>query len=368
VTAVRVIISGGGTGGHIYPAIAIADRIMEMRPDTEILFVGTEKGMERDLAPKNGYPIRFITVTGLNRKKIFKNFKVLMDLRKGLREARRIIKEFKPDIVIGTGGYVCGPVVKAASELGVRTFIHEQNASPGLTNKILEKYVEKVFIGFEEARGCFKNKNKIVFTGNPVRKEFFSAKRTAARAKLGVPDGDFMAVSFGGSLGAVKINEVMTEVAATLSGIGGISVFFATGGRYYDGVIENFKARDISLCGNIRVLPFLYEMDQYLAACDAVISRAGAITISEILVCGKPAILIPSPNVTGNHQFYNAKALADKGGAILIEEKDLSAENLIGALMKMKDDKGLSREGAESPLNNSAADVICDNIGIGTGP
>ena len=195
----KVIMTGGGTGGHIYPAIAIADKIKERDPEAEILFVGTEKGLERELVPRSGYPIRFITVSGFNRKNMLKNIKVAKDLAKGSRQAKAILKEFMPDVVIGTGGYVCGPMVRAAHKKGIRTFVHEQNAFPGVTNKILEKYVDKVFISFEAAGEHFVHKEKLEITGNPVRKVFFEGDRPVCRKTLGLKPGDFALLCFGGS-------------------------------------------------------------------------------------------------------------------------------------------------------------------------
>jgi len=328
-------MTGGGTGGHIYPAIAIADKIKEKHPQAEILFVGTQRGLERTLVPQNGYPIRFITVSGFNRKRLLKNIKVFRDLRKGMREAKAILREFKPDVVIGTGGYVCGPIVRVADRMGIRTFIHEQNAYPGITNKLLEKHVEKVFLGFEDAKRHFKKQEKTVYTGNPVRRQFYEADKAELRKTLNIERDDFVLLSFGGSQGAAKINEIMMEIATTLSGIDHVQFYFITGKLHYDDILKAFQERRIELKENIHILPYLDKMDQALGACDLVISRSGALTVSEIIVSGKPSILIPSPNVTGNHQYYNAKVLSDKGGAILVEEKDLDAEKLIETLMKM---------------------------------
>ncbi|MCL1982706.1 MAG: UDP-N-acetylglucosamine--N-acetylmuramyl-(pentapeptide) pyrophosphoryl-undecaprenol N-acetylglucosamine transferase, partial [Clostridiales bacterium] len=273
----------------------------------------------------------------------------------------------RPDIVIGTGGYVCGPVVKVAGEMGIKAFIHEQNAFPGLTNKMLEKHVEKIFTGFEEAGPRFKNQGKVVFTGNPVRKGFYCSDKHAARARLGVPDNCFAVLSFGGSQGAGKMNEVVSEAAAVFSGVEGIALFFATGRRHYDAVISGFAERGVELGENIRVLPYLDEMDQLMAASDIVISRAGALAISEIAVCGKPAILVPSPNVVGNHQYFNARAVSDRGSALLIEEREFSAEKLISALLEMKSDRGVL-EAMEAAVGQSAkcraVEIIYDNLGI----
>lgn len=334
----KVIMTGGGTGGHIYPAIAIAEKIKEQHKDAEILFVGTERGLEKDLVPKNGYPIKFITVSGFNRKNLLKNVKVVKELLQGSQEARRIIKEFKPDVVIGTGGYVCGPVVRAAHKLGIKTFIHEQNAYPGVTNKMLEKYVDNVFISFDEARGYFKEKKKIVLSGNPVRQAFFDAEKMASKENIGETLNNFTVLCFGGSRGAKKINDAMLDVVESLNGVKDTALYFVTGGIYYDNILQELEQRGFENKGNIHIKKYIDNMQDYLSAADLVISRSGALTVSEITVCGKASVLIPSPNVTGNHQYHNAKAIADKGGAVILEEKDLTAETLMYIISDLKSD------------------------------
>jgi len=363
----KVIMTGGGTGGHIYPAIAIADKIKDEHPDSEILFVGTEKGLEKTLAPQNGYPLRVISATGLDRKHPLRNVKTVLDLLSGIKEAKALIREFAPDIVIGTGGYVCAPVVKAAAGLGVRVFIHEQNVSPGLTNRLLERYAEKVFVGFEEAKLNFKKRDKVIVSGNPVRKVFSGLDKKTAREILGMADDSFAALAFGGSRGAAKINAVMSEVAVTLSEIDKTELFFVTGEIHYDKILDGFNERDITFGGNIHILPYLKDMHLYLSACDLVISRAGALTVTEIMVCGKPAILIPSPNVTGNHQYYNAKALADRGCAEIIEEKDLNPDSLMSMILKMKNEESYLAESVKTAKDSTAAgavEIIYANLGF----
>ncbi len=363
----KVIMTGGGTGGHIYPAIAIAEKIKEKRPDADILFVGTKRGLEKDLVPQNGYPIKFVTVRGVNRKHIMKNVKVVKDLLKGSREAKKILKEFKPDIVIGTGGYVCGPVVRAAHKLGIRTFIHEQNAFPGMTNKMLEKYVENVFISFADAEKYFKHKEKLILSGNPVRRAFFDAVKTDSRRFIKEQEENFMLLCFGGSQGAGKINDVMIEVAENLNGIQNISLYFVTGNAYYDSILKTMEDRGFVNKGNIHIKKYISNMQDYLSAADLVISRSGALTVSEITVCGKASVLIPSPNVTGNHQYYNAKAVADKGGAVLMEEKELSSEALLKIVshfklnpQKLKDMERASQKSAPC----EATKIIYEHLGI----
>lgn len=354
----KVIMTGGGTGGHIYPAIAIADKIKRKHQDAEILFIGTERGMEKDIVPANGYPIKFINVMGLNRKNLLKNVKTMVSLLQSDAECKKIIKEFKPDVVIGTGGYVCGPVVRAAYKKGIKTFIHEQNALPGVTNKLLEKYSSKVFVSFPDAVQHFKNKEKVYVTGNPVRKNFLLSKITDFRKKYNIDETNFAILCFGGSLGANAINEVMMETLKLLKDVSDIQVFFVTGKHYYDSILENVKTLAMK---NVIIMPYTENMHEYMMASDLIISRSGALTVSEITACGKASILVPSPNVTGNHQLYNAKVVADRGGAILFEEKEFTAEKLFNNIMKLKNNKELLNkmsEASEKVGRLDATDVI----------
>ena len=363
----KVIMAGGGTGGHIYPAVAIADKIKRKNPEAEILFVGTEKGMERELVPQSGYPIRFITVSGIHRKQIWKNIKTVADLMKGDREARQIIKDFAPDAVIGTGGYVCGPVVREAHKLGIPTYIHEQNAFPGVTNKLLEKYVDKVFVSFPEAKEYFKHPEKMVVTGNPIRKSFLVGSAVNYRERLGISDRDFVILCFGGSRGAGKINSTMKSVAAAVSGMEDVRLFFITGRIYFDKIRKELAECGVAADGNVTLLPYADNMHEYLFSSDLVVSRSGALTVAEITACGKAAVLIPSPNVTGNHQYFNAKVVADKGGAVLIEEKDLTEEKLVATILRLKNNKQALNNMAKASASVGkldAADVIYDNLNL----
>ncbi|WP_324824652.1 undecaprenyldiphospho-muramoylpentapeptide beta-N-acetylglucosaminyltransferase [Sinanaerobacter sp. ZZT-01] len=360
----RVIMTGGGTGGHIYPAIAIADKIKRRNPTAEIIFVGTRRGMEKEIVPKSGYEIRFITVSGFHRKKVWKNVRTILDLAKGNREAKQILKEFKPDIVIGTGGYVCGPIVRAAHKYGIKSYIHEQNAFPGITNKLLENYVDKVFISFPEAQAYFKKKEKLVVTGNPIRKSFLTSTMQNYRDKLKIADREFVILCFGGSLGAGKINSAMVKVAEQLSKVQDIKLFFITGKSHYNFIKEQLKEQKINE-NRINLLPYVDNMHEYLSAADLIISRSGALTVSEITACGKASILIPSPNVTGNHQYFNAKVPADKGGAVLIEERDLTVEKLTDTILRLKNNKEMLNAMGEASASVGcfdAVDVIYENL------
>lgn len=363
----KVVLTGGGTGGHIYPAIAIADKIKRKNPDAEILFVGTKRGMEKDLVPRNGYDIRFITVSGFNRKKPWKNLKTIYHLAKGNFQAHKIIREFQPDLVIGTGGYVCGPVVRAAHKNGIRTFIHEQNAFPGITNKLLEKYVDKVFISFPESKAYFKDQTKLIVTGNPIRKSFLICKIQNSREKLGIKPNEFVILCFGGSLGAARINRAVINSLEILNLEPDVRLFFITGRNHYREICAEIKNKGINLTEKIQIMEYTDNMHEYLSCADLVISRAGALTVSEITACGKASILIPSPNVTGNHQYFNAKVVADKGGAIIIEEKDLTDEKLLATILRLKNNKEVLNHMADASGKIGrldAVDVIYDHLGI----
>ncbi len=361
----RVIMTGGGTGGHIYPAIAIADEIRKRDESSRILFVGAERGLEKKLVPENGYPIELINVEGFNRKKLLKNFKVIKELKRGEKKAREIIKGFNPEAVIGTGGYASAPVVRMAQKMGIPTYIHEQNAFPGMSNKALEKHVRKVFLGFEEGGEYFRHKEKHVVSGNPVRENFSKQTRTEARKALGFGENDFILLSFGGSQGAGRINKAMLKVIEAFNGVGDMRVCLATGSFYYDAILDEIKNMGIDLKENIKIMEYIKDMDKYLAASDIVVSRSGALTVAEVTVCGIPAVFIPSPLVTGNHQYFNAKAVSDKGGAIVIEEKDLTNEELISTVLRLKNDPEVLKDMSAKSRKcapKDAARIICDTI------
>ena len=361
----RVIMTGGGTGGHIYPAIAIADEIKKRDPQADILFVGAERGLEKDLVPERGYDIKLITVAGFNRKNPVKNIEVIRKLMKGNKQARQIIRDFRPDFVVGTGGYASAPLVRTAQKEGIPSYIHEQNATPGMTNKLLEKHVRKVFLGFEKAGESFKYKDKQVVAGNPVRDEFMTADKAKARAALGFSENDFVLMAFGGSQGAGMINKAMMSVIKSLSGQKDIKIVLGAGSYYYDAILAALKEDGYDKAENVCVMEYIRDMASYLKAADLVISRSGALSVAETTVCGTPAIFIPSPNVTGNHQYYNALAVAEGGGAEVIEEKDLDDEKLIEEILRFKNDpdalKEMSVKSAEFGPRE-ATKIICDAI------
>lgn len=335
----KVIVTGGGSGGHIYPAIAIADKIKEKEPESEILYIGNAIGLEKDIVPATGYPMELVTAKWLDRRNIFKIFDTGFSTMKGIRQAYKIMKRFKPDVVIGTGGFVCVPVMYAGHKYGAKCYLHEQNAYPGVANKALEKFATKVFLGFPEASHYFREPEKHVNVGNPVRKKFYDVDKQAARRRLNIPQKDFVVFSFGGSQGAKMINDFAFDLMEASNGHRGMTFIFGTGSQYYDEILRKAREKKIEIQGNIRIESYIDEMQDYLGASDLIISRAGALSVAETTVCGKAAILIPSPNVTGNHQYFNAKSVSDKGGAILIEEKDLNSERLLGEVMRLMNNR-----------------------------
>ena len=337
----RVLISCGGTGGHINPGLAIADIIKEKYPDTEFLFAGTPKGMESKLVPQAGYKMEPIKVAGFQRRisveNIGRNAKALAYLAASGRRAKAIIEGFKPDIAIGTGGYAAGPVIRKAARMGIPTAIHEQNAYPGVTNRLLSKEVDYVMLTFEEAlRFMDKSRFEYSVTGLPVRGSINSISREEARKKLGFND-DFTILSFGGSLGAGCINETMTEVIKWHVGEKlDINHIHGYGGMGKDTFPQAMKAAGIPLKSDrLRITEYINDMDVCLAAADLVVCRSGASTLAELEAAGKASILIPSPIVAGNHQYHNAMVLGKAGAAIVIEQKDVTNERIISEIEKL---------------------------------
>ena len=325
----KAVVTGGGSGGHVYPAIAIADKFKERDPDCEILYIGYMYGLEKTAVPKAGYELAEIDTSWIDRSNIVRLAHTARYVLIGIRQATKVLKKFRPDFIIGTGGFVCYPVILSGRRMGIPCYIHEQNAFPGLANRRLEKYVNKIFLGFEEGGELFKDKDKLVVTGNPVRSSFFKADKAEARKKLGIPEDDFVVLSFGGSLGAPALNTLAMRLLQDMNGKEGQTLVFGTGKDHYENVKKEIEEKGIDLKDNIWIKDYIDDMDSYIAAADLIISRAGALSVAETLVSGKASILVPSPNVTGNHQFFNAKAVADKGGAILAEEKDLDPEEIV---------------------------------------
>ncbi|MFW5648478.1 MAG: undecaprenyldiphospho-muramoylpentapeptide beta-N-acetylglucosaminyltransferase [Candidatus Alkaliphilus sp. MAG34] len=358
----RIILSGGGTGGHIYPAISIANKIKEKHKDAEILFIGTERGMESNIIPGEGYPMKFITVNYLERKFSLHNIKSVAVLFKGILGARKIIKDFRPDIVIGTGGFVCGPVVYAASKLKIKTIIHEQNVFPGLTNRILDRYVDRIALSFKEAKRYFKNKDKLVVTGNPIRSDFFSVTEEEAKARYNTNPNIPLVLVMGGSGGALKINNAVAYILNKYNPQK-FKLLLVTGRRLYEQTVGSVEKRN--LAGNHGIVPYIDDMPHALRASDLIVCSAGAITIAEITAVGKPAILIPKAHTSEDHQQYNANAMENKGAALVINENELNGEilnkKIEGILGNKKILKSMATASKEGAITD-AADRIYNEI------
>lgn len=335
-------MTGGGTGGHVNPAIAIANTIKRNEPDSEILFVGTEHGIENKLCKAEGYPIEHVNIMGFRRSLSPRNIKAAYLAFVSPMRAKKIVKDFKPDIVIGTGGYVCWPVLVAAAKLGVPTAVHESNAFPGVAVKKLQPYVDSIMLNFKESEKYLTAKDKIIHVGNPLRTSFGTLKYDDARKKLGI-DGKYkyFILSYGGSLGAEKVNDAALELMRDYGKKHPeVLHVHASGAIEKDAALKKFNEYGLSECENLELLEYIYDMPLRMAAADIVISRAGAMTVSELAMMKKPSIMIPSPNVAENHQYKNAKVIEDAGGCILIEEKNLAGGTLEKAVSELlSDDK-----------------------------
>ncbi len=341
----KVIFVCGGSGGHINPALALADELKRTMPDTEILFVGSGKRMELRLVPQAGYTLENIKVSGLERslapKKIVGNIKALGYLVAARRQTLSILKDFKPDIVVGTGGYVCYPVLKAAKRLGLPTLLHESNAVPGLTTSMLSGIVDKILVAFDDVAPLYRNPEKIVFTGTPVRGGFLTETRERARMKLGV-DGRPLVVSFWGSLGAEKMNEIIVDFIEANKGSRLFSHIHATGMNEEDTAALRRRVGGEGYPGLpewIDIRPYIDDMPAIMAACDLAVCRGGASTIAELTYTGTPAVIIPSPYVPNNHQEKNARQLEKTGAAVVLLEKELTGESLYEAVSKLLENK-----------------------------
>lgn len=335
----RVIVSGGGTGGHINPAIAIAKYIKEKEPESEILYVGTEHGLEKKLVPAQDIEIKYIDVYGFKRSLSPKNILYAYKAFKGIGEGKKIIEEFKPDIVIGTGGYVCGPLLYAAGKMGIPTIIHEQNVFPGFTVKLLADKVSAVATSFDTTKNYLKKHKKIVLTGNPVRADLLKVTRYEARIKFDLDEAPTVLI-MGGSLGARSINDALCEIIIKNSAEG-YNIIASTGERNYESVMNKIKDAGVSIPKNITVMPYIFNTDFAFAAADLIVCRTGAVTVSELAASGKPSIVVPSPNVAHNHQEYNAKYLSDRGAAVLMHDDELTGVKLDAQIKTLVNDKEL---------------------------
>ncbi|MBR5515105.1 MAG: undecaprenyldiphospho-muramoylpentapeptide beta-N-acetylglucosaminyltransferase [Clostridia bacterium] len=363
----RVLMSGGGTGGHVNPAIAIANIIKKNQNDAEIAFVGTKRGIESKLVPHEGYKLYHIQIQGIRRSLSPSNIKTAFLAMKSFSDCKKIIKEFKPDVVIGTGGYACWPVVAAASSLGIPTVLHESNAVPGFAIKMLEKKATKIFVNFEETVSQLKYPEKAVRVGNPLRGDFTAVSKEEARKNQGI-EGKYRTfiLSLGGSMGAERINfEVIDMMKEYTSKNPDILHIHGTGAIEYEIAKKMFEDAGLDKYPNLQLVEYIYDMPEKMAAADIVINRAGAMTLSEIAMLGKASVLIPSPNVTNNHQYKNAHVLEKAGAAILIEEKDLTDHALTKAVCQIAQNRDKREEMERNVLDfavKDAAQKIYDYI------
>ncbi|MCH5198184.1 MAG: undecaprenyldiphospho-muramoylpentapeptide beta-N-acetylglucosaminyltransferase [Oscillospiraceae bacterium] len=365
----KVLFAAGGTGGHINPALSAAQELKSRYPDAGILFVGTKEKMESTLVPKSGFDFASINISGFYRsfspQSIVHNAKTLKKLVFVTAQCKKIINEFKPDVVVGFGGYVSGPVVRTAHKMGIKTAIHEQNAFPGKTNIALARYADAVMLTSERAADKMKSKSESVVTGLPVRAELLCADKAAARKNLRIPDNIPVVLSTGGSLGAESINSAMCSVIPKF--INRDICFIFGYGQLGRDTPEKLKAEGITELNSekLRVSEYIYGMADAMAAADLVISRAGASSLAEIEAMGKASVLVPSPYVTENHQYHNAMSLVEKNAALMIEQKDLTGEKLSAIIEDLLENPGRFSSIGQNARNIALIDAkkrICDII------
>ncbi len=358
MTSPRILFAAGGTGGHVYPAIAIADAVRDVRPDAAIAFAGTREKMEWQAVPRAGYPIHPITVSALHRALTPRNLLFPFKLARGLVDSYRLVRSFRPDVVVGAGGFVSGPVLWVANVLGVPTVIQEQNAFAGLTNRLLAKKAARVHVAFEAAQQAFPGA-RVVVSGNPTRAGLAGASREEGRDFYGVPQGKKMLLVFGGSLGSQKLNETLLAHAPALLAGGDLHIVWQTGSRYFDKMRAAAPRHE-----GLDVREYIDRMDLAYAAADLALCRAGAITCSELMVTGTPALLVPSPNVAADHQTHNARAMETVGAARLVPEGDLDARLVpaVQALMADADARAAMSAAARGMARPDAAHAIARDV------
>lgn len=342
----NIIVSGGGTGGHIYPAISLIEELKKRDENNEILYVGTEKGLESSIVPKLGIDFKTIHVRGIPRKINANSFKALKELFKGLKEANKILKDFKPDLVIGTGGYVSGPILYKATKTKAKVAFHEQNSFPGVTNRILSRYVDRYFVTFEESIKYFKNQEKAVVTGNPIRNRFtdIGKNKDAALEQYKICENKKVVFIFGGSNGSEILNKATLDMVDKISNQDVFEVILATGKLNYDEFIQK-SGNDIR---NLHIYPYIDDIDKAYSVSDLIVTSSGAITLAELSFLGKASILVPKAYTTENHQEHNARAFEKIGASKVILEKDVNANTLFDKINEILSDDKLLQELSEN--------------------
>ncbi|MDR1521279.1 MAG: undecaprenyldiphospho-muramoylpentapeptide beta-N-acetylglucosaminyltransferase [Streptococcaceae bacterium] len=350
----KIMIAGGGTGGHIYPALSFLKFVQKVNPETKILYIGTKKGLESKIVPDFDIPFKTINAQGFKRSFTWKNLRTIYLFLESVKQAKVLIKNFKPDIVLGMGGYVAGSVLYAATKLNVPTVIHEQNSIPGITNKILSYYVDKVAISFHCVKQHFP-KGKVIFTGNPRAQEVFDVKKSDLLKRYDLNPKLLTVVIFGGSRGALKINQTLVE-ALTQFAEKNYQVLYASGERYYKEFQKKFKQAEMQM-KNVRIVPYIKRMAEVLANVDLIVTRAGATSIAEMTSLGLPGILIPSPFVTNDHQTKNAQSLVNVGAIKKIADQDLNVDRLVSAIDEILLDSKLRKQMAVASKNEGVFDA-----------
>lgn len=361
----KVMLTGGGTGGHIYPALAIAEKLKKDNKGTEIVYVGSKDGMEKDIVPKLGLTYLGIDAAPLNKKFSKKTIKAIVSLFKGLHQANKAINRYKPDVIVGTGGYVAGAVVFIGALRGIPTVIHEQNAYPGLTNRLLSRFVDVILLTFDDAKQHFKYPEKLVYTGLPVMANYFVTSREQSRQKLGISRNEMMVLTVGGSNGALKLNQIMLDAYVQMNKLEQIRFIHVSGNRYFDKLQSEVKSGVFDLGDNFKLMSYLKDMPTYLSAADLVISRAGASTINEIIASKTPSVIIPSPNVSNNHQLHNAQIMDKHGMGVIVKEEDLTVDlitHIITDFYKDRSKLDIMRSNCEKINLTKTLDVIASVV------
>lgn len=357
----RVIIAAAGTAGHINPGLAIANKIKQEEKDSEIIFIGTTRGLENDLVPRAGFGLKTIDAYGLSKKLSIDNLKKMYKTFKGYGEAKRIIREFKPDIVIGTGGYICGATISAAHNLKIPTLLHESNAFPGRAVKMLAKKANTILISFEDAKDRIKHAKNIVYTGTPVKitkKDYGINEKLKIIKEIGLNETKPIVLIFGGSQGAQKINEAILGILKNKLNKN-YQIVWATGPKQYDIIKQNLQDSNISINNieNAKIMPYIYNMEEVMNVSNLIVARSGAMTITEISNLGKPSILVPLPNVSNDHQLYNAKVLESVGAANIILNNDLTYDKLNSQIEEIVLNKNKEIQMAENAFKVSTSNV-----------
>ena len=365
----RAIIAAAGTGGHINPGLAIANKIKEKEENSEILFIGTNRGLENDLVPRAGYKLETINAHGLERKITIENFKNLYATYKSIDEAKKIIKEFKPDILIGTGGYICVPTVIAAKKMNIPVILHESNAFPGIAVKLFKKKADKILVGFKEAKERLDNRENVIVTGNPIKLkklDYDENKKEKVKLELGLKPNIPVVLVFGGSQGAQSINRSFIEIIVNKKNKD-YQIMWAVGPEQYNKIKAELNKVNVNIekIDNAKIVPYIYNMEEVMNISDLIVCRSGAMTITEISVVGKPAIFIPFPYATENHQEYNARVLEKVNAARIILDKDINSEilgNSINEIIKDKTKLGEMGKNASKIAKPNVEDEIYKEI------